>query len=170
MECPKCHQALQGVDYEGVHIETCPACGGDGLDAGELAGIVEARNRRFNEQECLAIAQAAKITGVKLSTLDRHLTCPKCGGTTHPVNYGDDTGLIIDKCAQCNGIWLERGELEKIEELAEGWRDELPDDLAKYGPKLRQVAADVNRDMQVHISHVPLINSLINGILDFAGD
>src|SRR5947209_2628414 len=120
MECPKCHQALQGVDYEGVHIDTCPACGGDWLDAGELASIVEARNRRFNEQECLAIAQAAKITGVKLSALNRHLTCPKCGGTTHPVNYGDDTGILIDKCAQCNGIWLERGELDKIEELVEG--------------------------------------------------
>lgn len=99
MQCPKCHQPLRGIDYEGVHIETCPACGGDWLDSGELGAIVEARQRRFNEQECLAIAQAQKITGVKLDTLNRHLTCPRCGGTTHPINYGDDTGIIIDKCA-----------------------------------------------------------------------
>jgi Zn-finger nucleic acid-binding protein len=170
MQCPKCDLPLKGIDYQGIHIETCPSCGGDWLDAGELGSIVRARNTRFDEKECIAIAQATKITGVKLSTLNRHLTCPKCAGTTQPVNYGDDTGLIIDKCAQCGGVWLERGEIEKIQELVEGWRDELPGDLAEYGPKLRQVAADVDRDEKVHIAHIPLMNALINGILDFAGE
>jgi uncharacterized protein len=170
MQCPICHQTLQGIDYQGVHIETCPACGGDWLDADELSNIVEARQTRFSEQECLAVAQAATITGVKLTTLDRHLICPKCGGATHPVNYGDDSGLIIDKCGNCNGVWLERGELDKIDELVHGWDDELPDDLSKYGPKLREVSAQVNQYEQVHISHIRLVNSMINGILDLFGD
>jgi hypothetical protein len=170
MQCPKCNQPLEGIDYQGVHIETCPACGGDWLDASELKSIVLARKMRFNESECLAIAKATKIAGVPLATLDRHLICPRCGGTTHPVNYGDDSGIIIDKCAQCNGIWLERGELEKVQELVEGWDDELPDDLAQYGPKLRQITADVNNDLTVHISHYALINTCINGILDFFGE
>jgi|GEM_PF-4001345 len=39
MQCPMCHQALRGLDYQGVHIETCPACGGDWLDAGELGNM-----------------------------------------------------------------------------------------------------------------------------------
>jgi len=43
MQCPKCHQPLQGVDYEGVHLETCPRCGGHWLDADELGSIVKAR-------------------------------------------------------------------------------------------------------------------------------
>jgi uncharacterized protein len=170
MQCPNCHQALTGIDYQGVHIEICPACGGDWLDAGQLGNIVRARQARFSEKECLAVAQAAKITYVKLPTSDRHLICPKCGGTTHPINYGDDTGIIIDKCAGCNGVWLDRGELDKIEELVEGWNDELPDDLAKYSPKLRQVAVDVDQDLQVHISHIRLIDSAINGILDLFGE
>lgn len=67
-------------------------------------------------------------------------------------------------------MWLERGELDKIEELVEGWRDELPDDLAKYGPKLRQVATQVDQDERVHISHFRLIDTLINGIMDFFGE
>jgi Zn-finger nucleic acid-binding protein len=170
MQCPKCHQPMQGIDYEGVHIETCPACGGDWLDAGELDSIVRAREVRFDQKECLAIAQATKISHVKLATLNRHLTCPRCGGTTHPINYGDDSGLIIDKCAQCGGVWLEKGEIEKIQELVEGWEDELPEDLAQYGPKLRQVAVDVDQDLYVHISHFRLIDSLINGIMDFFGE
>ena len=170
MQCPKCHQPLTGIDYQGVHIETCPACGGDWLDSGELGSIVKARQQRFSKEEAVAVAQAAKITGTKITMLDRHLTCPKCGGATHPVNYGDDTGLIIDECANCNGMWLERGEIDKIEELVQGWDDELPDDLAKYGPKLRQVADEVNATETVHISHIRLINTVINGILDLFGE
>jgi hypothetical protein len=167
MECPRCHTSLTSVDYQGVHIETCPACGGDWLDAGELKSIVKARQTRFSDQECLALAKATRITRVDLTKLNRHLTCPRCGGTTNPINYGDDTGLIIDQCTQCRGVWLDRGELEKIQELVQGWDDELPEDLAQYGPKLRQIEADVDKEEQVHISHVHLINAAINGIFDF---
>jgi Zn-finger nucleic acid-binding protein len=110
--------------------------------------------------------QTPTIKGIKLD-LNRHLTCPRCRGNTHPFNYGDDTGIIIDQCGACHGVWLDRGELEKIQELVEGWEDELPEDLAQYGPKLRQISADEDKDLDVHISHVHLINSLINGILDF---
>ena len=78
--------------------------------------------------------------------------------------------MIIDKCAQCGGMWLERGEIEKIEELVEGWRDELPSDLAQYGPKMRQIAIDEDRNLKVNIAHIPLMNALINGILDVAGE
>ena len=170
MQCPKCNQALTGIDYQGVHIETCPACGGDWLDAGELGNILQARKARFTEQECVAVAQAAKITGTKLTGLNRQLTCPKCGGATHPVNYGDDSGLIMDKCSACGGVWLERGELEKIQELVEGWDDELPEDLAQYGPKLRQATAEENAFEQVHTTHHRLIDAAINGILDLFGE
>jgi Zn-finger nucleic acid-binding protein len=158
---------LNGIDYEGVHIETCPSCGGDWLSAGELGNIVRARKRRFNEAECVAIANATKIKGVRLPTVDRHLTCPSCGSTTHPVNYGDDSGIIVDECAACHGIWLDRGELEKIEDVVEGWRDDLPDDMKKYGAKMSLIASDEDKKLQVQISHVHLINSLINGIVDW---
>ncbi len=114
--------------------------------------------------------KAAKISHIKIATVDRHLVCPKCGGMTHPVNYGDDSGIIIDKCAQCGGVWLEKDELDKIQELVEGWKDELPDDLAKYGPKMRQVEVNVDQDLYVHISHFRFINTLINGIMDVFGE
>ena len=39
------------------------------------------------------------------------LTCPVCGGTMREVNRN---GVLIDTCTQCRGVWLDRGELEKI--------------------------------------------------------
>jgi uncharacterized protein len=36
MKCPKCGSDLHSVDLHGVTVDTCPACSGTWLDAGEL--------------------------------------------------------------------------------------------------------------------------------------
>ena len=86
---------------------------------------------------------------------------------THAVNYGGDSGIIIDRCTGCRGFWLDKGELEKIQMLVEGWDDALPDDLAKHGAKLRDVAAKMDANDDVRPGRFGFINSIVNGILDF---
>jgi hypothetical protein len=137
MQCPNCNSTLKQIDYEGILIETCESCEGEFLDDQELRNITRARERKYDEQTRHALAKATKIQGVALSKVDRKLTCPKCAGKMNPVNYGGDSGIIIDRCEQCKGIWLDGGELEKIEMLVEGWEDELPNDLKRYGLQLR---------------------------------
>lgn len=39
------------------------------------------------------------------------LTCPVCQGAMREVNR---EGILIDVCTQCRGVWLDRGELEKL--------------------------------------------------------
>ena len=39
------------------------------------------------------------------------MKCPKCGTLLNEVTKA---GVAIDVCDRCLGIWLERGELEKI--------------------------------------------------------
>lgn len=38
--------------------------------------------------------------------------CPKC--VNMPLKIADRKGVEIDYCPTCNGIWLDRGELNKI--------------------------------------------------------
>ena len=166
MQCPKCNGSLRTIEYEGIRIETCDGCAGEWLDADELGHIVKAREVRFTPEERRAIAQATSITGVKLEKVDRDLKCPKCGATTDAINYGGDTGIIIDRCTGCGGLWLDGGELENVQRLVEGWEDGLEDDLAQYGPKLREVAGKVDADDDVTLSRFGFINAAINGILD----
>ena len=166
MQCPVCDSPLGAISYEGINIDTCEDCHGEWLDAGELTQIIKAREVRFDEQERRAIAAAAKVPGIKLDKVDRTLKCPKCGGQTDPVNYGGDTGIIIDKCSTCGGIWLDQGELEKIQMVVEGWEDNLPDELARHGLRLRQVAAETGTTGTIEVSRFGFVNSIINGVLD----
>lgn len=161
---------MQTINYESIEIESCSECDGDWLDYSELAKIANIRVVKFDKEETRAIAESTTIKGVITRSLDRKLKCPKCDASTNAINYGGNTGIIIDRCVNCRGIWLDKSELEKIQMLVEGWQDALPDDLIKYGPKLRDVAVKIDRANTAHVSRLPLIgkfiNTAINGILD----
>lgn len=42
--------------------------------------------------------------------------CPRCGTV---LTMSERAGVEIDYCPQCRGVWLDRGELDKILERAE---------------------------------------------------
>jgi uncharacterized protein len=39
------------------------------------------------------------------------VTCPSCGGELLEL---ERSGVKIDACRQCRGVWLDRGELDRI--------------------------------------------------------
>ncbi len=51
------------------------------------------------------------------------LICPKCGGEMRSY---ERNGVLVDQCAECRGIFLDRGELEQLldEERGHERRDE----------------------------------------------
>ena len=64
-------------------------------------------------------------------TEQRKLTCPVCGGEMRTVSRYD---VEIDICNKCQGVWLDRGELNKIVDSVSAIYDNLhaflPDDTA----------------------------------------
>ena len=76
----------------------------------ELLGKYDANNKgQLDPEERKALVESTKITGVSLKEVDRDLVCPKCAETTDAVNYGGDSGIIIDRCTGCRGFWLDKG-------------------------------------------------------------
>lgn len=165
MQCPSCDATLETTDYEGVRIEICPGCDGEWLDAGELRHIVKVREVRFSPEQREAVSAVTKIKPVPLKGYERNLVCPRCGGQTEPHNYGGDTGIVIDRCEGCGGVWLDGGELERIQMLVESWDDGLPNLLAKDGPRLRQIAAEADERPRTEVSRFRFVNAIINGVL-----
>lgn len=46
------------------------------------------------------------------------MTCPNCGET---LVMSERSGVEIDYCPNCRGVWLDRGELDKIIERSAGY-------------------------------------------------
>ncbi len=53
------------------------------------------------------------------------LLCPSCGVGMREV---ERRGVLLDVCPQCGGVWLDRGELEKLlaeaREVERGYEEE----------------------------------------------
>jgi uncharacterized protein len=47
------------------------------------------------------------------------LICPKCQG--HMRTY-ERSGVTVDQCSDCRGIFLDRGELEHLVDAEQGWQ------------------------------------------------
>jgi Zn-finger nucleic acid-binding protein len=46
------------------------------------------------------------------------LTCPKCRGEMRSY---ERNGVVVDQCAECRGIFLDRGELETLLDAEASW-------------------------------------------------
>lgn len=62
------------------------------------------------------------------------LLCPSCGTGMREV---ERRGVLLDVCPQCGGVWLDRGELEKLlaeaREVERAYEEERETYLRKEG-------------------------------------
>ena len=72
------------------------------------------------------------------------MKCPKC---QVDLMISDRQGIEIDFCPQCRGVWLDRGELDKITERASRFVDEDGDDVRWRSSERKP---DFDRDRYYH--------------------
>ena len=163
MKCPRCGSALEPVVYDGQNIEVCSHCKGEWLSSEELGKIVEHHDEIFTPQEIASVQGVSKELFTAEKDDHDELDCPQCGGQMEHFNYGDTSGIILHKCAECDGIWMDRDELRNIEMLVNGWKGALQEDVAKYGPLLAKIEKqeDAEIDRNVSISKFGFINAIL---------
>ncbi len=67
---------------------------------------------------------------------DTGLTCPKCSGEW---DSHERKGVVIEECAGCQGVFLDRGELERLIDAETDYLAELdPDNEAGYHGRHRR--------------------------------
>jgi Zn-finger nucleic acid-binding protein len=47
------------------------------------------------------------------------MTCPKCHGE---MRHYERSGVTVDQCSDCRGIFLDRGELERLIDAETAWQ------------------------------------------------
>lgn len=141
MKCPRCQGELKEIEYEGILVDTCEQCEGEWLDKDEISSINEAREAVFSEEEKAKVKGAQKVVTTEVKQLEKQLICPHCNVPLMRLNYAYTTGIIIDRCTKCKGIWLDKDELEHIQIVVEEWDKKYPEIKAKWTPLLSHVKA-----------------------------
>lgn len=170
MKCPRCQTELKTIAYEGVRIETCPGCGGEWLDDEELKQIVQTVEETFPRD----MKDSLDAINVSIFTIDEsvenQLTCPKCPSVQmNRFNYACSSGIALDKCPQCGGIWLDRDEIEKVQMLVEEWRGKLQEDVARFAPILKKVEAEMEQQDRedFRISRFGFVNAVLRRVTKY---
>jgi Zn-finger nucleic acid-binding protein len=97
MNCPVDRTVqLVTISVEGVSIERCGKCNGHWLQAGELARLAARDN---SVEPVVSVAR------------DSQRLCPEDSTPLTEVEFPEHSGLKIDVCGQCKGIWLDAYEL-----------------------------------------------------------
>lgn len=57
------------------------------------------------------VAQKRKAEEAAALKAAHFMKCPKCGNDLQTINF---RAVAVDRCFNCNGTWLDEGELEKL--------------------------------------------------------
>ena len=80
--------------------------------------------KEYEKLKQLEEAKHRKLAAEEIKRLKElhHMRCPKCGMELIEINY---KGIEVDKCSECEGIWLDAGELEVVSKLEKSSIDKL---------------------------------------------
>ncbi|PKK91120.1 MAG: hypothetical protein CVV64_04955 [Candidatus Wallbacteria bacterium HGW-Wallbacteria-1] len=107
-ECPVCctETLHQFTTSENITVDLCDTCQGIFFEAGELGDSLEIST---DIPGGLERVQKAKVSMKQ---------CPRCKTYMKELPFLEGSDLMIDVCTDCQGIWTDRGEFNKLESLS----------------------------------------------------
>ncbi len=108
MKCANNHELTQEIKIGEVKINRCPECEGLWFNRDELRRAKNSQDEYakwfdidlWHNEESFNLQQSPRL-------------CPVCDIPFYNVQYGD-SGVRIDVCKKCLGIWLDKNEYKNI--------------------------------------------------------
>ena len=118
MDCPACQSKLNEVDVCGLRVDLCQnGCGGIWFDRFELN---QTNTIHAHTIQNLFKASRAQYDQ-KIMTSQRR--CPRDSTIMQQHYYSIKKEVEVDTCPCCAGIWLDRHELDNIQQQYESARE-----------------------------------------------
>lgn len=109
MDCLRCNSSMKKMTLDGVLVDKCSNCQGIWLDSNELEML------KFDdgkEKEDLMLEARKELVQEKKRLLTTVGMCPKC--QRHSLKTFHRSGVEIDQCPACYGLFFDHGELQKV--------------------------------------------------------
>ncbi len=114
MYCPKCklgkleEKTFGVLEDKEIKIDICFLCNGIWFDKDELKKTLQLENKPVETKGYIENNRA----DIKYDDLN----CPRCSGKLIEQTSKRDARITIDICEECNGIWLDCGELNSLQD------------------------------------------------------
>lgn len=96
--CPQCRQPFAIVRMHNLSVEFCRTCRGCWFDPGELGLITH---------------QPRDVPSSSVSHRKSRFHCPVCNTAMWECIFRKPFNLLVDRCPDGHGVYLEEGELER---------------------------------------------------------
>ncbi|MCS1411038.1 MAG: hypothetical protein M2R45_04233 [Verrucomicrobia subdivision 3 bacterium] len=104
MKCSKCEgDALRAKTVASVEVDRCERRGGLWFDESELTAVLEGKG-----------AGARSFVGSDSGLDGKPGNCPRDGGRLLRIYSKQNRSVVVDRCSQCNGVWLDGGEFQRL--------------------------------------------------------
>lgn len=150
MQCPACQHNLRRLKASMVTLDACHGgCGGIWFDHREL-DMVNAEHPNADDK----VANVNRDSTLKVVE-NPHRPCPRCKNIALEQKlYSLGSGVIMDCCPKCQGVWLDHGELDKIRETIHPRpRPRRYVTRTPTAAEMPDAAIDAAMIQQVHILH-----------------
>ena len=105
-KCIKCEHVMNPKMVDDVEVDYCPSCRGLWLDRDEIRQLADKSDDELEELREL-VQEGAPAEPARSSV---ESPCPACGGKLTLAVFGS---IYMEHCTACDGVYLDRGELDK---------------------------------------------------------
>ncbi|HEX6271574.1 MAG TPA: zinc ribbon domain-containing protein, partial [Polyangiaceae bacterium] len=154
--CPTCAKPLFAFRGTGGVLLDCTACGGQFVEHGLLASLLESR-----EVAGLAVERRVRRAALGLGAV-RYVPCPSCRALMNRKNFGGASGVVVDVCST-HGTWFDEGELPRVLAFVESGG------LSLARERIRERERDADR-ARAERQSVPMASPALSERLTFSKD
>jgi len=110
--CIKCAERPLMVHQkvDNIEVDLCPSCHGLWLDRDEVFQLSTQSDRALDE-----LRELVKVAGEGEPVIPSTQSCPACGGKISVASFDS---FHVEHCITCGGIFLDRGELDRVLQAA----------------------------------------------------
>ena len=146
MKCPNCQSELKRILYENVPVFRCFQCHGYLLAENRLDGI---RRSPMTNVELLM----QEVTDESQPDTKKLVRCPRCGRKMDKRFIDKPAELYIDTCRECRYVWLDGGELGRLQLTHE--MTEQAQEIRRFRERHKTMTPEERAELERNIESLP---------------
>ncbi len=146
MKCPSCQSQLRRILYEGAAVFRCMQCHGYLLSKKRLEGIKASPATSIEQLKQEVIAEAQPDT-------EGPVRCPRCLRKMDKRFIEEPAALHIDVCRECRHVWLDGGELARLQ-LSHEMKPQAQE-ARRFRQRLRTMTAKERAEYEENLRNLP---------------